>query len=229
MAVTFRADPAAANQSSPHTLDPSSDPAADAILIAVGANSATAEASSTTNTIGSNTMGGTWTQEHDQFWAGRRQINIWVNDDWTTATGSVAITKGGNQDFADCLIIVEGVESYTEDVSTIGIPGGGSGDWTPTLTGGTDAQIAIIQSEDNETVPVPTDWVSLGSVNDNDGLRTLTIHYHIGALTDTTPTWNFAAAPGFSGWTAHFVAAEEPEPPTDVALRGVLRSNLRLG
>ena len=205
MAVSFRADPAFANQAgTSHTIDPSTDPSTDDILIAVAGNSSAAAPQAAANTIGSNTMGGTWTQEHTSNWAARRNLQIWVNDDITTVTGSVIVTKNANQDFATGLIIVTGADSYTESVSVADSGGG----WTPTLLGGQDAYIAIIQSEDNETVPVPSGWSSLASVNDADGLRTLTVHYHLGPLSDTTPTWNFAGTPGYSAWTAYFAATQ---------------------
>jgi hypothetical protein len=223
MAVSFRAGvTVAAGSGDPETLNPGSDPASGDILIIGVAQSSTGANSAAT--LGSDGFGGTWTSEHSQVWGSRRWLDVWVNDDWTTASGTVAVDYTMNQDRARVLMIVEGAETYTEDASAGDTSGS---DWTPTLTAGHDGHIVMVQVENEVTVSTPTDWTKVGEVNASAGLRTFAVFTIVGEPPDLTPTFSFGGAAGFTGWSAYFDAGAGP-PPDAPVLRGLVRSALRL-
>jgi len=205
MAVSFReGDALALGSGDPETLNPGTDPVSGDILIAVVANSATSAGNKGTNALASDSFGGTWTEEHDVNWGARRWLNVFCNNSWTTATGTVDADYGGNQDTARLLEIVEGAGAYTEDAVT-GSTSGSS--WTPTLTGSKDGHMVVIQMESTATISTPSGWTKVGQVTDTGGLRSLAVYTIVGALSDTTPTFSWSGTEGFTGWSAYFDAA----------------------
>jgi hypothetical protein len=214
MAVSFRAGvTVAAGSGDPETLNPGSDPASGDILIIGVAQSSTGVNSAAT--LGSDGFGGTWTQEHNQTWGSRRHLDVWVNDDWTTASGSVAVDYTMNQDRARVLMIVEGASGYTEDASAGDATGS---DWTPTLTSGHDGHIVIVQFENEVTVGTPTDWTKVGEVTAPSGLRTFSVFTIVGEPPDLTPSFTFGGSGGYTGWSAYFDSAGVDGTATPAAI-----------
>lgn len=205
MAVSFRQGVAlSSTPTNPQTLDPGTDPSTGDILIVPAATSNTSGAPTLTgNGITTNGMGGTWTTEKLQGWAGRRLLRVEVNDDWTTPTGTVAVSFTGNQDRATGMVIVSGASSYTTDASAGDVSGS---DWTPTLAAGHDGHIVVIQMEDDVTIGTPSGWTSLAQVTDADGLRSLAVFTIAGEPPDLTPTFSFGTSNGYTAWSAYFDA-----------------------
>lgn len=185
------------------TCNPGTDPVSGDVLIAV-MGEATDLADPTGASMSNDSFGGTWTTEHQENWGTRRELFVSVNDDWTTATGSVRINESGNnnQDAYGGMAIVEGGDGgYTEDVVVTSSSGTS---WAPSLTGSHDGHIAVIQHETQETISTPSGWSLLDRIDDADGLRSLHIFTFVGSVTSVT--FSFSSS-GFSAWSAYFDAA----------------------
>lgn len=213
MAVSFRVGvPFTSAPSDPQVLNPGTDPAADAVLIIASGISGTDGGSALTGSaLVSDSFGGTWTEEYMQVWGTRRRIQVWVNDDWTTAAGAVSIDFANNQDRAVGMLIAEGVDgTFTEGPNA----GAASGtNWTPTLAAGHGGYVVVIQMEAETSITTPSGWVKQAQVTSSLGLRSLAVFTHVGQPGDLTPSFTWTGGSnGYTGWTAYLEAAAGGAP-----------------
>ena len=210
-----------ASASDPHTVDCSPNPSTDDVLVLIVGQSQSGGYPPVA-TLGSDSYGGTWTEEFSSYYAGRRRNQVYVNDNFTTVSGTVDVLFDNSQDRAVALVVVSGVDKEATYADATITDSSGS-NWTPTLTAGAsdDGHLVVIQMESTGTISTPSGWTKLGQVTASDGLRSLAVFYAVGTLSDTTPTFSWTGTEGFLGWSAHFVGAAAGNPtasgtPTDV-------------
>lgn len=210
MAVSFRQDPAATSApSDPQSLNPATDPETGDYLFIVTGQSMAAGGGGlpAAPAIESNTFGGTWTQELTSLWAIRRRFNVFNNDDWSTPTGSLSVNFTSDQERAVGLVIVGGAVAWSAGPNFINSDGTDT-TWTPTLVTTHDGYLVFIQMESETSIPVPPNdtWVKLFQVTAANGLRSLACFYHVGTISDATPTFDFGGFNGYSSVAYYFTA-----------------------
>lgn len=191
------------------SLDFSPDPATGDILITAISESSASGAPA--NPDISDNMGGLWNMEATHSWASRRKTTVWVKDDWTSASPTETITYSGDQDKVSVGIVVKGAQSAaTYEVYE---SSGSASDFTPTLTqcGAQDLHIMFLFFENanqaNITSP-PDGWLKVGDyLTGGSGVRVASVWVHWGTLSDTTPTFNWWNAGGYSAWIGKFEPA----------------------
>jgi hypothetical protein len=161
-----------------------------------------------------NTFGGTWDNAHLENWGSRRTLRLDINDDWTTATGTVDADYNATA-AGRTLLIVEGASDHIVPPYTGVNNVGDATSWTTQDLGdgpqaGLDLYIAVIQMENNETISTSsTGWSELGTqIGETSGIRTIAMFVgdaSVGGF-DTTPTFSWTNAGAFNGLVFGFSA-----------------------
>jgi hypothetical protein len=215
MAVTFREGVALAiapgSGSGPpnETLNPGTNPVSGDILI-LGIGTSNAGSVPGSPSIPTNGVGGTWDLEHTTNWGSRRRQWIVVNDDWTTASGSIEVQYQCDQSAGRVLMIAEGASGYAEVALTEF--GGDGTSWNPDVGTSHDRYLVMIQMENNEAISTSsTGWSEIAQVGEAAGVRRFAIFEgdaSVGGF-DSTPTFTWTNSGGFSAWAGGFTAAPD--------------------
>ena len=203
MAVSYAMAVAmAAEGSDPETLNPT-DPSAGDILMTIVAQSNTGGFPD--STLESDSLGGTWTQVTTQSWGSRRRLEAWINDDWTTASGTVDVNFSNDESGSRGMLNVSGADDLTEDHE--GSFSAVTQLTATTMTGSKGGYTIVVQKESQGAWGTPpTGWVLTDDYDEASGIRRVGVFTHIGTPADLSPTFGWTGSADGVWWAGHSVA-----------------------